>query len=183
MIKYYYVLVCDDDGPKFVTDVKGRDAFWNDDEVPLGMSETRAEDVASGLRFNGFNAYTVFMGYELGFHPYNYKDYKVEFVKKDSKGANAVLLQFNDYGSSANDKIQVWYTVYLTNDFELDDLKDLVSMAKTVQEISMIDKELGMIDEELECLSFYEHFEKMLIEKHVEFINVADPKHYLLYEV
>ena len=57
---HYYVLVCTDYGPVFVTDIPNRNyAKWDKLEPPMEFTKTRAEDIAYGLNLNGYMALIV----------------------------------------------------------------------------------------------------------------------------
>lgn len=82
---YYYVLVFTDAGPKYVTSIDSADrvAHWNVDEKPRSMTKDDAEFLAVALTWNGNSAVMVTSTYEIESHPYNYADYKIEFVEKE----------------------------------------------------------------------------------------------------
>ena len=81
---FYYVLVFTEGGPVYVTKVDNANkvSFWNKDEQPLELGKNYAEQLAWGLRLNGTHAVVVWHAYEIETQPYNYKDYKCEFVEK-----------------------------------------------------------------------------------------------------
>lgn len=82
---YYYVLVFTDAGPKYVTSIDSVDkvAHWNVDEKPRSMTKDDAEFLAVALSWNGNHSVMVTSTYEIESHPYNYADYKIEFVEKE----------------------------------------------------------------------------------------------------
>ncbi len=72
----YYVLVMREYGPVYVTKLE-RDtkvSFWNMDEPPLAMTKSLAEDIAFGLRCNGYLCYVVHLGKggDIVGQPYRY---------------------------------------------------------------------------------------------------------------
>ena len=70
---YYYVLVCTDSGPVFVTGLgEHHTAFWKRDDAPYELGRYMAENVACGLGLNFTEAFTVVMPYELTVQPYRY---------------------------------------------------------------------------------------------------------------
>lgn len=79
---HYYVLVMTDNGPKFVTDTKGSDAYWNIDDKPLEMDKSYAEEVARGLTLNWHLAFVVAQPWEIESHPYNYQNWKIEWKER-----------------------------------------------------------------------------------------------------
>ena len=88
---YWYVLVLNNYGPVFVTNIPGRHtAEWKKDEAPLELSESYAKDIAWGLRLNGYSAFAVDNSYEMHYQPYRYEDgqFKWEWnedAKKEGK--------------------------------------------------------------------------------------------------
>lgn len=93
-------------------------------------------------------------------------------VKEKPEG-NPVIIQFRDYGNTADDIISIWYTVYLNDEFMLDDLKNLISQVSFDE----------LPDEGCSTMSFYEKLEECLIKNGVAFINHADSNHFLVYDV
>ena len=82
---YYYVLVISNNGPVFVTKVNysNKTAEWNCLEKPLEFGKTQAEDLVFGLNCNFHTAFLVTHPFELDTQPYNYKNWKIDFVKCD----------------------------------------------------------------------------------------------------
>ena len=81
---FWYVLVMSDEGPKFVTKIGDHHtAYWNEKETPLEMSEVWAKDVAKGLLLNWFTAYAVCSPIEVGYHPYRYSKYHIEWKENE----------------------------------------------------------------------------------------------------
>lgn len=82
---YYYVLVFTNGGPKYVTSMSNADrtAYWYEGDKPKPMSKEDAEFLAVALTWNGNSSVMVTSTYEIESHPYNYSDYKIEFVKKE----------------------------------------------------------------------------------------------------
>lgn len=80
---YYYVLVCTNEGPVFVTGRKNKVAFFDKNKRPEAMSKSVAEDVTEGLVFNGFTTYTVTTPCEITYQPYMYDYYDCKFVSKE----------------------------------------------------------------------------------------------------
>lgn len=88
IIKHYiYILVLSEKGPRYVTSFGERNtAHWDDEEKPLRIdSREYAEQVALGLTWNGHNAVAVTSAYEIEKHPYNYKDYEIQWKEKNDK--------------------------------------------------------------------------------------------------
>jgi hypothetical protein len=82
--EWWYVLVFTEDGPKYVTGTgEHHTAMWNEDEKPMDYSKDYAKQMAIGLTWNGHSAVAVCLAYELDSHPYNYKDYEIEWKKKE----------------------------------------------------------------------------------------------------
>lgn len=79
---YYYVLVCNNKGVKFVTGVGRYDAVWDYTKPPKCMTKRDAEKLAVGLGLNGHRAFVVCMPYEIEDHIYNYNEYEMQFVAK-----------------------------------------------------------------------------------------------------
>lgn len=84
---YYYVLVFTSEGPKFVTKINHSDrtAEWKTTEKPLLLTMSQADDLTLGLRCNFFTAFTVKSPIEIESHGYNYDDYKIKFIEKESE--------------------------------------------------------------------------------------------------
>ena len=81
---HYYVLVFTNEGPKYVTGIGDHHtAYWNTEDKPYEMSASYAEDVYTGLCLNFFTAVLIKSRFELDHHPYNYADYRIEFIKKE----------------------------------------------------------------------------------------------------
>ena len=77
---FYYVLVFTDDGPKYVTGTgEHHTAYWDDTKKPYVMSKERAEDMTTGLLWNGFSACVVVSKLELTCQPYNYKEWQIKW--------------------------------------------------------------------------------------------------------
>ena len=82
---YWYILVLTESGAKFVTELQPRKvACWDELGKPLEMSQTIAKEIAKGLMLNFYTAFPVCSPIELDKQPYNYKDYKIEWVKKEN---------------------------------------------------------------------------------------------------
>lgn len=81
---HYYVLVITNSGPVFVTkvDYPNRVSIWNENEKPLEMSSSTADDISLGLNLNGYVAYTVKSFVELETQPYRYSEFELSFVEK-----------------------------------------------------------------------------------------------------
>lgn len=80
---YYYVLVCTTEGPKFVTGTgEHHVAFWDWEKTPYD-AKSYAEDMVNGLMWNGYLAYLVCSPIKISGHPYNYKDYEIEWKEKE----------------------------------------------------------------------------------------------------
>lgn len=71
---YWYVLVCTDEGPKFVTKIHHFEkvAEWNETEAPLELSKSSAQDLAMGLTLNFNIAYAVCQSWQIDTHPFLY---------------------------------------------------------------------------------------------------------------
>ena len=82
---HYYVLVMTDDGPKFVTDTKGHDAYWDYKEKPMEFDKSWAEEVARGLNLNWHLAYVVAQPWEIDSQPYRYTDYKISWINREKE--------------------------------------------------------------------------------------------------
>lgn len=81
---HYYVMVFTPEGPKYVTNIlPGHMAEWKTEDKPLEMSASYAEDVYTGLCLNFFTAVLIKSRFEVEHHPYNYEDYRIEFIKKE----------------------------------------------------------------------------------------------------
>ena len=82
---YYYVLVCTEEGAKFITDIGDHHtAFWNWKEKPYEMSKSYAQDMVKGLNWNGFCAYMIHSEWELERQPYNYEKYELTFTEREA---------------------------------------------------------------------------------------------------
>lgn len=82
---HYYVLVMTDEGPKFVTDTKGHDAYWDYKEKPMELNKTWAEEITIGLNLNMHLAYVVAQPYEIESQPYRYTDWKIEWKERKTE--------------------------------------------------------------------------------------------------
>lgn len=81
---HYYVLVMTNEGPKYVTKILPNHwCKWNENDKPLEMSASYAEDVYTGLCLNFHTAVLVKSRFEIDHHPYNYADYTCKFEKKE----------------------------------------------------------------------------------------------------
>lgn len=80
---FWYVLVLTDEGPKFVTDVDYSDksAHWNKSEKPLELSEAWSKDLAFGLCWNGYMAYSICQSFPLDNQPYFYNKGHFEWIE------------------------------------------------------------------------------------------------------
>ena len=86
---HYYVLVMTNEGPKYVTKIlPNHYAKWDQNEKPLEMSASYAEDIYTGLCLNFFTAVLVKSRFEIDHHPYNYEDYEIQWNKKEEGPAN-----------------------------------------------------------------------------------------------
>ena len=79
---YYYVMVCTNEGPKFVTGTEGNWANWDIDKPPKELGRKYAKEIARGLCWNLYTAYVVVSEWDLTVHPYNYNDYEFSFKAK-----------------------------------------------------------------------------------------------------
>lgn len=83
---YYYIVVFTSNGPRYVTKIgEHNTAYWELDKEPMEFTKTYGRNVVFGLLLNFWNAGLVEVPLDLHSHPYNYKDYNIEFVKKESK--------------------------------------------------------------------------------------------------
>lgn len=84
---YYYVLVFTNSGPKYVTKIDNntREAYWHEEDKPFHMTKDDAEFLAMGLTLNGNSSVMITSTYKIDNHPYNYKNYKIDFIKKEVK--------------------------------------------------------------------------------------------------
>ena len=81
---YYYVLVFTNEGPKYVTEILPNHwCKWNENDAPLEMSASYAEDVYTGLCLNFNTAVLVKSRFEITHHPYRYEDFQIKFEKKN----------------------------------------------------------------------------------------------------
>ena len=81
---WWYVLVLTESGAKFVTKTLPRNwCEWNELEKPLEFTQSMAINIATALMLNFTTAFPVCSPIELDKQPYNYADYKIEWVKKD----------------------------------------------------------------------------------------------------
>ena len=79
----YYVLVFTDDGPVYVTGVRGYNiAEWNKFENPKSFSKEYAQDIVKGLTWSGFNCQVVISEWDIAHQPYNYEKYQAVFVNR-----------------------------------------------------------------------------------------------------
>lgn len=88
---HYYVLVLTENGPVFVTSVPERNwCVWDKNEAPRDFgSKSYAEEIAWGLRMNGFQAYMITLDYEIGGQPFRYDLGDFQWVwNKDKKEEN-----------------------------------------------------------------------------------------------
>lgn len=158
----YYVLVMQDGEACFVTSIVGRDVEFLPDKKPLHMSKARAMDIANGLMLNGIPAYAVAANYEMPQPP---------LIKKEESAEKAVILRFRVHDEEDDTVTQnVWYTVYLSDEFDIEKLKDLISIVT----------ERFYEDDDM---TYFEVLEQYLLQSNVTFVNYADSRYYLLYDV
>lgn len=87
---YWYILVLTESGAKFVTSIEPHRVACGDElGKPMEFTQTMAKDIAKGLMLNFNTAFPVCSPIELDKQPYNYKDYKIEWVKKENAENNA----------------------------------------------------------------------------------------------
>lgn len=81
--KFWYVLVLTDEGPKFVTsvDYSTKEAKWIKTDKPLELSEPWAKDMALGLCWNGYMAYSICQSFQLDNQPYFYNKGHFEWIE------------------------------------------------------------------------------------------------------
>lgn len=81
---YWYILVLTESGAKFVTNIlPHRTAEWDELGKPMEFTQNMAKEIAKGLMLNFNTAFPVCSPIELDKQPYNYQDWKIEWVKKD----------------------------------------------------------------------------------------------------
>jgi len=80
---FWYVLVLTETGPVFVTHVEysPKVAYWNKQEKPYELGESRAKELAMGLCCNGTMAFPICHFYELDSQPYFYNRGHFEWVE------------------------------------------------------------------------------------------------------
>lgn len=72
---HYYVLVCTDFGPVFVTNLlSGHRAEWDRLKAPMECPKWQAEEIADGLSMNGYTAMMVVFRRECLNQPYYYEN-------------------------------------------------------------------------------------------------------------
>lgn len=80
---HHYVLVCTNRGPKFVTEIlPHHECKWSAEDAPLEMSATWADDMCTGLMWNGYPAYHVVVPYALESQPFIYKRGHFEWIEE-----------------------------------------------------------------------------------------------------
>lgn len=80
---HYFVMVCDEDGPKFVTGLGEHfTAYWNYNEPPMEFSKTMATEIVTGLSWSGCRAYLVQSTREDISHPYNYNKWCCQWIPR-----------------------------------------------------------------------------------------------------
>ena len=80
---FWYVLVLTEQGPVFVTDIQYQPyerASWDTSAKPLGLSESKAKDLATTLMMNFETAYPIWSPGEITGQPYLYDKGKFEWV-------------------------------------------------------------------------------------------------------
>ena len=86
---YYYVLVFTSTGPVYVTGIPERNyAQWDKEKQPKDLTKYMAEDIAMGLKLNGYSAEMVVTPIELTSQPYRYGFGGFEWKMKDVESAN-----------------------------------------------------------------------------------------------
>lgn len=81
---YWYVLVCTEQGAKFVTSTEYHTAEWDATKPPMEMSKSFAQDVANGLCLNFHCAFAVCMNWEIDRQPYYYERGHFEWVNNEA---------------------------------------------------------------------------------------------------
>ena len=81
----YYILVCTDYGPKFVTSIDWGDKTcqWDKDKTPLAMSKAQCENITLGLCLNWNIAFSVFTDSGIISQPYQYEKGHFEWKWED----------------------------------------------------------------------------------------------------
>lgn len=83
---HYYVLVFTNEGPKYVTKVgENHTAYWDASEKPEEFGSKYAEEMVTGLLWNGFYAVLIKSLIEITSHPYRYNEFELQFKKKGGK--------------------------------------------------------------------------------------------------
>ena len=86
--EYWYVIVMTTNGPRFVTGTGDHHtAYWDVDEPPKELGKFWAKDIATGLMMNFYTAFAVCSPIELDSHPYNYKQYHIEWKENEQEEA------------------------------------------------------------------------------------------------
>lgn len=81
----YYVLVFTNDGPLYVTDTLPKHfAEWEKTKAPKKFSREWADDITTGLLWNGYSAVTIESRIEIEKQPYNYEKYILKFEEKEN---------------------------------------------------------------------------------------------------
>lgn len=83
----YYILVCTDHGPKFVTSIDWTDktCMWENNKPPLAMNKTQCENITMGLNLNWNIAYCVFSDNGLIGQPFQYEKGEFKWVWNNEK--------------------------------------------------------------------------------------------------
>lgn len=86
---HYYVLVFTSTGPVYVTELPERHyAKWDKEKQPIDFSKNMAEEIAFGLKLNGYSAEMVVTPIELTSQPYRYSHGKFEWKIKEVESAD-----------------------------------------------------------------------------------------------
>ena len=86
--KYFnYVLVLTDHGAKFVTgEGEHHTAYWDANKPPMSFPAYYAEDMAMGLRCNGYLAFCTRLPHELDTQLYDYSKGRFKWVENEKEG-------------------------------------------------------------------------------------------------
>ena len=81
---FWYVLVCTDNGPIYVTgEGSHHTAYWDKNSSPISFNKSYALDMARGLCWNGYHAVAICSEWEIENQPYAYYRGHFEWVNDE----------------------------------------------------------------------------------------------------
>ena len=83
---HYYVLVCTNHGPVFVTGIQSRSyAEWDKLKAPMECPKWQAEEIAYGLNLNGYTAVMAVYPFEMTHQLFYYENGQFEWRQNETE--------------------------------------------------------------------------------------------------